>query len=496
MVFGAAWMMSVRLIDRGVGLASTIVLARVLVPADFGVVAMAMGVVALLELFAAFGLDTALIQRPDIGRSHYDTAWTFNVILGCAIGVGLLLLAWPAAIFYQQPPIASVLMALAAAPVIQGAENIGLVAFRRDLNFRADFLITTCKRLILFAITVALAFSLRSYWALVLGIVIGRSLGVILSYLAHPYRPSFSLAARSELLGFSKWILGTNTLTFALHRCSDVIVGRMLGPRALGLYNVGAELASLPSTELVAPINRAVFPGFSRLAHDRTALRHEYLTFIGIVATIALPAAVGVACIAHLIVPLVLGPSWLEAVVVVKVMALAGTMQVLQTTNYAIYLAVGRPSRQVIALCVTLIVLIPAMIYLSRGYGIVGAAYAVALACAVTLPVTLAMVLKEIEGRLTDFVRAIWRPALGAGVMYVALSSLETPAGAGAGSDFLHLVQSVAIGAVLYTLVVLGCWLVAGRPDSTEATILRQLVGLFNQVFRAGRDVQAPDRRG
>src|SRR4051812_34585881 len=99
MAFGAAWMMSVRLVDRSIGLASTVILARLLAPADFGMVAMAMGVVALLELFSAFGLDSALIQKIDIGRAHYDTAWTFQLLFGVFIGVGLLAFAWPAAAF-------------------------------------------------------------------------------------------------------------------------------------------------------------------------------------------------------------------------------------------------------------------------------------------------------------------------------------------------------------------------------------------------------------
>jgi O-antigen/teichoic acid export membrane protein len=490
MVFGAAWMMSVRLMDRSVGLASTVILARVLVPADFGVVAMAMGVVALLELFAAFGLDSALIQRKDIGRPHYDTTWTFNVLFGCAIGIALVALAWPAALFYQQPPLAWALVVLAAAPPIQGLENIGLVAFRRDLNFRADFLITTCKRLILFGITVSLALLLRSYWALVLGIIAGRALGVVLSYVVHPYRPSFSLAARAELFTFSKWMFGTNMVAFALQRSSDVVIGRVLGAQPLGLYNVGAEVATLPSSELVAPINRAVFPGFARIAGDRDTLRREYLTFIGFIAMIAMPAAVGVASIAHLIVPLMLGAKWLDAIPVVKIMALAGTLQVLQTTNYAVYLAVGRPSRQLVVLCVQLAVLLPGMILLSPVFGILGAAYAFALACAVALPVTLAMVLRELRAGVIDFLRTIWRPVFASSVMYFALRYFQLPAAPLTMQMIATLFTAVASGFVVYATVVLACWLAVGRPDSTETTVLHQLAEISHRLMRMGRGLR------
>jgi O-antigen/teichoic acid export membrane protein len=352
------------------------------------------------------------------------------------------------------------------------------------LNFRADFLITTCKRLILFGITVSLALLLRSYWALVLGIVAGRTLGVILSYIVHPYRPSFSLSARAELFGFSKWMIGTNMVSFALQRSSDVVIGRVLGAQPLGLYNVGAELASLPSTELIAPINRAVFPGFARIANDRDALRHEYLTFIGFVAMIGIPAAIGVASIADIIVPLMLGPNWLDAIPVVKIMALGGTLQLLQTTNYAVYLAVGRPSRQLVALSVQLAVLLPGMILLSPRFGIVGAAYAFALACAVSLPVTLAMVLREIRARIIDFVRPIWRPIVASGVMYFALQHLELPTTLHTTEMIAWLLIAAASGFTVYTIIVLACWLAVGRPDSTETTVLHQLSKLSGRIIR------------
>jgi lipopolysaccharide exporter len=485
MIFGAAWMMSVRFVDRGIGLVSTVILARVLLPTDFGIVAMAMGVVALLELFASFGFDTALIQSKGTDRALYDTAWTFNFVFGVAIGLCLVLLAWPAAAFYQQPSLAWVICALAAAPPLQGLDNVGLVAFRRDLNFKAEFLIMACKRLMLFAITISLAFTLRSYWALVIGIVVGRGLGTLLGYFVHPYRPRFSLAARRELLGFSKWMLANNFLQFGIQRASDVIVGRALGPRELGLYNVGAELANLPASELVAPINRAVFPGFARLAADRTALRTEYLMFIGLIAILAIPAAVGVAAIAPLMVPLVLGPNWLDAIDIVRIVAIAGALQVMQTTNYAVYLSVGKPERQGLVFFIQLLVLLPTMYFMVEAYGTIGAAGAYAISCIAVFPFNLAMLLKDVQGRLCDFARQIWRPAVGAAIMYAVVqhrtvSSTYTSSA----QQFVELVYSIALGAMLYSAALLFCWAAAGRPASAEALILSKVKDVL-QRFRS-----------
>jgi len=485
MMFGAAWTMSVRLVDKGIGLASTVFLARLLVPADFGVVAMAMGVVALLDVFSAFGFDTALIQRGNVDRSRYDTAWTFNIALGAFVATGLLVLAWPASVFFHQPALTRVLCALALASLLQGFENIGLVAFRRDLNFRAEFLIMTWKRLLLFGVTIGSAYWLRSYWALVIGMVLGRAIGVALSYVVHPYRPRLSLAARGELFSFSKWVLGTNLLSFALQRSSDLIIGRTLGPRELGLYNVSSELAALPASELVAPINRATYPGFARLADDRAALRVEYFTFIGFVAMIALPAAVGVASIAELVVPVVLGPNWLDAVDIVKICALGGTCQVIQSPNYGIYLAIGKPRKQVLINSIQLAVLLPTMIVLASLYGTKGAAVAFALSCAAVLPVNLRTVLPELKARFREFVTVTWRPLVGAVVMYTALQLWSPPVAAlSVGEQLLLLIESIAAGVALYTLTVFICWLAGGQPRATETTIASKTHELVNHSIR------------
>src|SRR6185503_16391685 len=135
---------------------------------------------------------------------------------------------------------------------------------------------------------------------------------------------------------------------------------------------------------------------------------------------------------------------------------------------YAVYLAVGRPSRQLIAASVQLAVLLPGMILLSPVLGILGAAYAFAIACAVTLPVTLTMVLREIRAGVTDFVRPIWRPAIGSGAMYFALRNFQLPASPLMMQMIASLFTAVAVGAVVYATVVLASWLAVGRPDSTE----------------------------
>ena len=183
---------------------------------------------------------------------------------------------------------------LAIGSAVQGFQNIGLVAFRTEMRFDREFRFLTAKKLIGFGVTVPLAIILDSYWALVIGQTVSRIAGTALSYWVHPYRPRLSLQAGSELFHFSKWMLLINFISYLKERSSDWIIGRIAGPAALGAFNVSYELASLPSTELVAPINRAVFPAYAQLAAEsRDALRREYLSVIAMIMLLAVAGRAG-----------------------------------------------------------------------------------------------------------------------------------------------------------------------------------------------------------
>ena len=109
------------------------------------------------------------------------------------------------------------------------------------------------------------------------GIVIGRVTGIVMSYVMHSYRPRLCLKEWRELFGFSKWLLLNNIFHFICSQLDVFIIGRIFGAHSLGLYKVAAEISSLPSSELVAPIQRAIFPGFAKLAHDHKALCKSYI---------------------------------------------------------------------------------------------------------------------------------------------------------------------------------------------------------------------------
>ena len=136
---GALWMALFKLLERGISLISTLILARLLLPRDFGIVAMGTSLIALLELISAFGLETALIQRRQVDEKHYNAAWTLNILAGGIVGVLMIAIAVPASHFYREPNLVLVVMALGVCAIVQGLENIRVVDFRRNLDFDREF---------------------------------------------------------------------------------------------------------------------------------------------------------------------------------------------------------------------------------------------------------------------------------------------------------------------------------------------------------------------
>lgn len=471
---GAAWMMGFKLFDKSVGLVSTLVLARVLTPADFGLVAMATAVVALLELMGAFGFDSALIQRQNTERRHYDTAWTFNVMFGVGVSTMLVLFAMPAADFYRDPRLELMLPALAVGALIGGFENIGTVAFRKDLNFSMEFKFLLAKRLAAFAVTVSLALAYRSFWALIAGTVAGKLIAVFISYLLHPYRPRLTLAARADLLHFSKWIFISNLIQFLHSRSTDFILGRTVGSHGLGTYNIAAEIATMPSTELVAPLNRAVYPAYAQLATAPDKLHERFLEVFGIICLIAFPVAVGLYCVSDLVVSVLLGPQWQEAAPIMQIMGLVGLIGALQSNMYLVVLAMGQPKANTYLAGGLLVVSLPTIIYASLHYGAVGAAYA-HFAAALLGFVGIIVVFSRVTGmpKLCLFA-LMWRPLLAAGAMALALvnSAAAIRDGFPDASNIVYLAVLLPIGGLSYSGAAVVLWMLVGRPDSAEKLLL------------------------
>lgn len=470
-------MLLLKLCERSLGLLSTLVLVRVLAPEDFGVVAMAMSFIAVAELVTSLGFDLALIHDQQAEERHYHVAWTCNLLLGIAVMLAMIAAAAPVARFYGRPDVFWVVVALALGPALGGAQNIGVVAFRKDLDFAKEFKFMLSRKLIGVAITVPLAIGLRSYWALVAGMLFSRAAGTWISFVVHPFRPRLVLRGLGDMMSFSSWMLANNIVLALKERASDFVIGNQQGPRALGLYNIAYEFANLPQSELAAPINRALIPSFAKLQQDRAEMRASFAAALAMLAMIAVPAAVAIYAIAPQLVPVLFGDKWLDAIELMKMLALAGVLVALHSPLCAVLLAHGH-SREVVVSHVVYVVLLMAGLFVlmpTRGMG--GAAWAVLGAAALSTPVYAWQVRRWLGVSLRTMGAALARPASAAAVTVAAAAGLASmvPVRTGVLPNLLPMLGMLVASMALFAVVVLGLWTLAGRPAGAERMIIERL---------------------
>ena len=483
---GAAWVFSFKILERLIGFVSTLILARLLVPADFGIVAMATSVIAILEIFTTFNFETAIIQRPVATRADYDTAWTLNMLLGLGTAVAMLAIAYPVSVFYREPALVPVIMALALVPLLQNFYNIGITEYRKKLEFQPDFVFQVSKKASAFAITVPLAFAFRSYWALVAGIVGSQLVGTFVSYRLHEFRPRPSLASTRSLLSFSVWTLIASAMSTLRLRLSHLVLGRVGGATSLGTFTMASDIATLPTTELVMPINRAVFPAYAQIAGDRDALARAYLAVLGVVALFVTPAAAGLIAVAPVAVPVLLGPAWMGVTPLVAPLALFGLSMALQTNSGSVYLALGRPGLYAAIGGLMLLVMAVLIVPLTRARGSEGAALSCLVVGMVSFFVMVWTMNRLLKLRLSEFVACLWRPALVTVIMYAAVHGYVTHSTAAGGSAGWTLAIAVVLGAVVYASLGYIAWRAAGRPAGAEAFLASRLVAALGAARARG----------
>jgi O-antigen/teichoic acid export membrane protein len=464
---------------RGIGLVSVLILARVLTPEDFGIVAMATIVIGFVQGFSELGTAMVLIREPNPSRVHCDTAWTIQILVGVFIGVLLAVLAQPAAWYFREPRVAPVLYLLAASAALGATSNVGMVLVRKALDFATDFRFVVYSRLSTFFVTVALALLWRNYWALVVGQIIGNLFSVGLSYRMHPYRPRLSLEKGRQYLTFSSYVIPINIAKFLRERFPVLVVGRTGDTGLLGTFNVAVELAGMATQEITFPLGRALFPSFATLTHDRKQLIEAFLHVLAAVTMLTIPLSLGLAIIAEEFVHVVLGPQWTAAVPFLRWMAIYGLIHAWTITLTGHVLMVsGYERRSTLAAWLNLAIMVPSVLVGSWFWGAHGVVVGATLSALVSLPLMIYLLTTALPVTFLQLARAIG-PSAVAGILMVAGLLLLTRQLFD--SRVTQLAVDVVAGAVLYVATILCLWWLRGRPDGVERGVMTLLARWFKR---------------
>ena len=474
---GSVWMIASRWAMRLIGLVSTMILARLLTPEDFGLIAMVMLAYGLLETISYAGVDLALMRPGADTREHYDTAWTVQILQGLFIAALMLLAAPFVAAYFSEPRLIALIWFIAPRAIVDSLQNIGVVAFRKELDFAKEFRFTLYNKLLNFVFVIAAALWFRNYWALVLGALTASCIGLVTSYVMHPYRPRLSLAKLGEIWGFSQWLMLSRVGAFFNRKVDSLLVGGMVGTTAMGNYHVASELATLPSSELVMPIRRAMFPNLAKITDQKQEFSAAVLSSFSAIAAMCLFVGFCLMSVAPEFVAVVLGQRWMGAVPIIQWLSLFGAFSALVLVLEVPLWVVGKTNMSAAQTWFELAIILPLTWLAVRGWGVEGAAVARAGVSVLMVPIMMLLTARYCNVGFGPLAAALWRPLLAA----LAMAAVASQVPHLLNSALVTLLVKGALCFVLYPLLLLGLWVVAGRPAGFEPGALAQLKKLFQK---------------
>ena len=469
---GAAWMVAMRAIVNGLGIVSTFFLARLLTPEDFGIVALAGSAYAFFSVLGQFGFDSALIHHSNPSAEHYSSAWTANILVAVTVSLATCLVAKPASSFFNEPRIENVVYAFALLSLAKGFENVGVVNFRKSLNFRGDFLYFVIPKVCMVLVAVSAAYLLRNYWALVIGMITSQVITLAYSHFSQPFRPRFSLTKLWELMEFSRWVVASSFIRYLSNNGTDVIVGRLLQPAAVGSLSIAKQIGFLPTKELLAPINRALFHGLAEVAHDPVRVRRILGQVIGATSLISVPASTGLFVLAYPLVDVFLGSAWTEASPLLAAFALIGLVAALRSTFQPALLARGKPKTLTVSGAASTVVTLGLVIAITPAVGVMAVPYAMLAGSFVSTFILLEAVKQDIGFDLIDLTRCTWRPALATLGMAAAVMHARDLFASVWGLGLASVLGLCLVGVLSYVALLGSVWVAAGSPEGPEQMCL------------------------
>lgn len=465
---GAAWAVAQRWALRLLGLLSTVIMARLLIPNDYGIVAMAMLVVGLLQALLDFGTRTALLRKREVSVDEIDSAWTLGVIQGWLIAIVLTLVSPIAGAYFGEPRVVPVMWILAACCALAGYGNIGFALAQKAYDFALEFRYLVICKLIGVVATIIGGLWFADYRALVLGVSAGYVSGVVFSFLMHPYRPQWNIKQIPAIWATTKWLMLASAATFVVRKGDELIAGRVGTTDEFGAYNVGADLGQMPAGEVGPAMLKAFMPVLSTVAEDSNSLNWAVIRTLSALATVVMPIGFGFASVSGPATILILGSAWDMAVPFVAAFAIVGAIQsVFQPLN-TLLVVKGHTKAISRLVWVELAIFLATATLLVPGLHLLGLIYARGLACICSGVLLLAYSRSVTGFPMGAGLMSIVRPLLGAIAMAYAVEQVVQMVV----SPIASITLGVSTGVLLYTFWSILTWQLQGRPDGLESIVL------------------------
>lgn len=449
---GIAWTGGVKWLVQIFTWTSTLIVARLITPEDFGIVGSAALYLGLMTLLADFGVGMAVLTIRDISDELVAQLNGAGVLFGAfAMAVGVAS-AWPLGRFFRSTEVSWVLAAMSATLLVSGLRSVPMALLQRSLRFRAVALIEAAQGLVGSLTTIFLARAGWGYWALAAGAIVQAT--AYAGFVLH-VQPTARAWPRfreiKEPLRLSTHVL-TSGLSWWIYSNADfAIAGRVLGQRVMGGYLLAWEFASLPVEKITNIVTRVTPAIFSALQNDRPGLRRQLLTLTEGIAMLTLPASWGLALVADDFVRFALGAQWVGAIAPLQILCAYVSLRSVVTLLSQLLLVTG-DSRLNARMGIVFVLVMPTAFFIGSMWGTVGIAMAWVLVYPfLTIPIYRRVFLR-LDLSLGAYLRAVRTPLIGSGAMIAAVLLVAEGMPSGT-SLLLSLIAKIVVGAAVYVAV-------------------------------------------
>jgi O-antigen/teichoic acid export membrane protein len=455
---GLAWKGASQIFLQASRLVVAVILARMLSPHDYGLAAMALVLASLVIVFSDVALGAALVQRTRLSEADRSTAFWTSVSVGAICTVLGVALSGVFAGFYGDPAVQPLFAVLSLSFVVTSLATTQEALLVREMNFRSLELRMMIGTAVGAATGIYLAARGYGAWA-----IIGQQLAIAvvstaLLWLLSPWRPTFSFSRASlrSLGGFSGNVFA-HRLLYYLHRNVDnLLIGRFLGPAALGVYGFAYNVMLVPFSRIAGPLTEVLFPAFSRMQHDRKRMTAIWVRAIRLVASFSVPALLGLVVVAPDFVSVVLGAKWADTdtTILIQILAWVGLLQSLQTLNPNILQALDKTDT-LLRYTIVFFALHMTAFAVGLQWGVVGVAVGYLVSSLVVEPLFAWVTTRALGISPLVLLRGLSGVFQASALMFVAVLStrlLLLEAGIGAP---LRLLATVAVGIAVYV----PCWI-------------------------------------
>ena len=413
----------IKWVNRLITVITSVFLARILNPDDFGLLAIAMAIMGILEGFTTLGLNAGLIQNDEIVDDDYNVAWTYGYLLrGIFLFFLIFFISDWIALFYNTNELSLVLKVLSIQQIFYAFSNIWLIEYYRKVEYRKDFIISIASQFARILTVIPLAIYLKNIWALVAGLLVKSFVGLILQYSIIQKRPrlNFDFNKFKKLFLFSIPIIGVQIVTIIKNSIDKILLGKLLGVTQLGYYQIASRFGFELPSEIKSVVSQVMFPAFSRIKNSKERLKTGFINVLTITFIVSIPFCAFLFINTNNIVLVLLGDKWVDAIPAMRILVVAGFFQITHSILNPLYKGFGKPKFEFYVSLLQSVLAIGFIIILTYEYGIVGTAYSMLLALFLPLFASWFFLKKILNIKFSEIVISLFYPIILGMIIYIS----------------------------------------------------------------------------